>query len=154
MNQTFKEDDRDKLWATLEAKIQNRAKKKDSEFVLVGKWKKFLREQDGFKIFEVDGEWVRNNLSVIFEHGGHGYVFEFISLSEIWVETHHPKDCGCKDVREDRKISQQYSDSVVIHEITEFKEMEKGLNYWEAHQIAQKKELDAGLLKDPYTEVN
>jgi hypothetical protein len=83
-------------WIDLESDIASRAKKKDRRFVLSGKWKKFVRKEKRLKIYAVDGEWVRNNLSIIFGHGGHGYVHEFIPLDEIWVATHHFPRCGCE----------------------------------------------------------
>ena len=153
MKLKFKKDKRDKLWADLEIDIQKRGKKKDKRFVLTGKWKKFVRKQDGFKIFAVDGEWVRNNLSVIFGHGGHGYVHEFIPLNEIWVATHHFEGCECRNVKKGQKASQQYFDSTTLHEIAEFKEMKKGMSFWKAHQIALQKETEAGSLKDPHLEL-
>ena len=153
MKKNPKKDTRDKFWAVLEAKIQQRAPKKDKKFILAGEWKKFLRQQEEFKIFEVDGAWIRSNLSVIFNHGGHGYVFEFIPMNEIWIGTHHPKDCECKNLRKNRKMSKQYFESTIVHEIIEFKEMKKGIKFWEAHLTALKKELSLGLLKNPYREI-
>ena len=149
----FKKDNRDKLWSELELKIQKRAKNKDKNFVLHGKWKKFVRKQDSLNVYSVDGKWIRNNLSVIFGHGGHGYAHEFIPNNEIWINTHHPDDCRCKNVKKGRKMSKEYFDSAVIHEITEFKEMKGGRSYWRAHQIALRKEKEAGMLKNPYREI-
>ena len=154
-----KKDTRDKLWAKLELEIQNRANKKDKNFVLFGKWKRFLRKHGGFKIYAVRGRWVRNNLSVIFGHGGHGYVHEFIPKDEIWISTHHYNEtplnkCGCRVSKKNQKVSKKYFDSTILHEITEFKEMRKGKTYWKAHQIALREEIRAGLLKDPYTEIH
>lgn len=149
----FKKDTRDKLWARLERDIQSRGRKKDKKCALSGKWKKFVRKQNGSKIYAVDGEWVRNNLSVIFGHGGHGYVHEFIPLDEIWVGTQHFDGCDCKNVKKNQKASRPYFDSTAIHEITEFKLMKKGMIYWRAHQIALQKEIEVGLLKDPHTEI-
>jgi len=141
MKLKFKKDNRNKLWAELELETQKRANKKDRGFVLNGNWKKFVRKQDGFKIFAVDGEWVRNNLTIIFGHGGHGYVNAFIPLNEIWVATHHFDDCGCSNIKKGQKFSQQFFNSVIIHEIAEFKEMERGKIFWKAHQIALQKEI-------------
>lgn len=149
----FRKDKRDKLWADIEIDIKRRGNKKDKKFILTGKWKKFARKQDGFKVFAVDGEWIRNNLSVIFGHGGHGYVHEFISLDEIWVATHHFEGCECRNVRNGQKASQQYFDSTSLHEIAEFEEMKKGMLYWKSHQIALQKEIEAGFLKDPHLEI-
>jgi len=150
MKLKFKKDNRDKLWKKLELQIQKRGNKKDKKFILAGPWKKFVKKQDGFKIFAVDGEWVRNNLSVIFGHGGHGYVHEFILLNEIWVATHHFKGCGCRNVKKGQKVSQQYFSSTALHEIVEFKEMKKGMSFWKAHQIALQKEIEAGFFKNPH----
>jgi hypothetical protein len=149
----FKADDRKYSWAELEQKIQKRAGDKDLTFSLSGKWKKFLRNQDGFKVYSVDGEWVRNNLSVIFEHGGHGFVHEFIPMDEIWVAIHHPKGCACKTHEDGQKMSENYSNSTVIHEIAENKEMRKGTIFWKAHQLAIEAEMRAGLLKDSYSDL-
>lgn len=154
-----KKDNRDKLWAKLELEIQSRANKKDKSFIPSGKWKRFLRKQDGFKIYAVDGKWIRNNLSIIFGHGGHGYVHEFIPKDEIWINTHHYNEtpmnkCGCRVSKKNQKVSKQFFNSTVIHEITEFKEMKKGKTYWKAHQIALQEEVKLGLLKNPYTEID
>ena len=154
MVKNYKKDTRSKFWAKLELEIQKRGNKKDKTFVLSGKWKRFVRKQEGFKIYSVDVYWVKNNISVIFDHGGHGYVHEFIPKDEIWVSTNHFDGCNCKNIVRDQKVSKNYFDSTVIHEITEFKEMKKGKGYWESHQIALQKELDIGLLKDPYTEID
>ncbi|OGN05925.1 MAG: hypothetical protein A2746_02390 [Candidatus Yanofskybacteria bacterium RIFCSPHIGHO2_01_FULL_44_22] len=147
-----KKDTRDKLWKKLEAEIQERAADKDRNFILRGSWKKFIRKQGGLKVFQVDGEWVRNNLSAIFGHAGHGYVHEFIPLNEIWVGIRHPAKCVCRNVEKNRKMSQRFSDSAVLHEITERKEMRRGMIFWKAHQVALQKEKEAGLLKDPFSE--
>jgi len=154
----YKKDNRDQLWVKLESEIQKRTNKKDKKFVLSGKWKRLLRKQGSFKIFAVDGAWIRNNLCVYFSHGGHGYVHEFIPKNEIWVSTHHYDEgseiarCSCRVKRRNRKVSKDYFESTVVHEITEFKEMKKGKSYWKAHQIALEKERKLGLLKDPYTD--
>lgn len=148
----LKKDNRNKLWAELEVDIQKQGKKKDKNFILRGAWKKFVKKQDGFNIYAVHGEWVRNNLSILFGHGGHGYVHEFIPNSEIWVVTHHFKECGCHGVRKDKKISHRFFNSTALHEITEFQEMRRGEIFWKAHQLALQQETKAAILKDPYTE--
>ena len=134
---------------TLEKDVQKRADYKDRTFSVQGSWKKYLRQQDGFTVFAVDGEWVRNNLSVLYGHGGHGYVHEFIPMNEVWVSTHHYKkisyDCGCTRSK-GGVVSPTFFNEVVIHEIAEFKEMEKGSPFWKAHKIAtavEKKDITA-----------
>lgn len=147
------DDTREKLaWGDLELKIQKSALKKDGKFILRGKWKKFVRKQNGFKVYKVDGEWVRNNLLWDFEHGGHGFVHLPVPMDEIWVDVRHYEYCPCLNVGKDRKMSEKCFESTVIHEIAEFKEMKKGMIYWDAHQVALQKEREAGILEDPYIE--
>lgn len=157
MKQTTK-DNRDKLWAKIELDIQKRGNKKDKNFRLTGKWKKFVRKQGGFKVYAVDGTWIRNNLSVIFGHGGHGLVHEFIPLNEIWISMRHYSEtkwnkCPCRNIKKNQPVSKNYFDSCTVHEITEFKKMKKNLPYWTAHNMALEKERELGLLPDPDTEI-
>lgn len=158
MNANLKKDPRDKLWARLEANIQTRASKKDRHFKLSGPWKKFVRRQNGFKIYAVDGTWIRVNLSVIFGHGGHGLVHEFIPLDEIWIARRHYWEnpwsfCDCKGVKDRQPVSRNWFDSCVLHEIDEFRTMKKSSPYWPAHRQALKKEKRWGLIKDPFSDV-
>ena len=140
------------FWREIEKDVQARALLKDPTFRLNGPWKKLIRvDEEGFKIFKVDVFWVRRNLNVTFGHGGHGFVYEFIPLDEIWSSSIHSL-CICTNVEEGQPVSDEFFDSCTLHEITEFKEMKAGLEYWEAHQISLQAELDAGFLKDPYAE--
>jgi len=147
------EDDRPgaELWNRLEFLIQQSALEKDKDigFLLPKIYKKFEREQDGFKVYRVNGPWIHKNLSVVFGHGGHGYVHEFIPHGEIWMaEAHH--NCRCqenfKNEQGNHPLSQGYFDSTVLHEITECKLMSKGLIYWAAHNIALETERRAAFL--------
>jgi hypothetical protein len=128
---------------TLEKDIQSRGWNKDKTSVITGPWKKHINQVNGFTVYAVDGEWVRNNLSVLYGHGGHGLVHEFIPLNEIWISTHHYNnssyDCGCAR-NKGGKVTAKFFHDVVKHEIAEFKEMEEGTPFWKAHQIASKKE--------------
>ena len=150
------------FWMDVEDEVQRRAKKKNLNFSLTGplarRWKRFVREEDGFKIYAVKGETVRNNLSVIFGHGGHGYVHEFIPLDEIWVDTHHYAclgGCGCDNLkRKNQLVSSKYFESTIIHEKTEFWLMAKGIIFYQADQIARREEIKMGLLPDPTSEVD
>ena len=148
----FKKDNRDKVWASLERDAQIRASHKDRRFILSGSWKKFVKKQDGFKVYRVNGEWVRNNLSVIFGHGGHGFAHEFIPVGEIWVSNKHWGNCGCKNVKKNKNMSDNFFKSTTLHEIVEAREMKKGTIFWKAHQIAVIAEIEAKILKDPYSE--
>jgi len=150
-------DKRNKLWRLFEKKIQQCAARKDKGFVLEGKWKKFIREESGYKIFAVDGRWVTANLCVYFAHGGHGLVHEFIPMDEIWVTSHHYNEeedavfsCICETKSKGQKCSKNFFESTIVHEIVECEEMKKGNNYWKSHQIALAKEREIGLLVDPF----
>lgn len=145
-------DTRDQCVQDIEAKIHESATQKDPSFILSGPWKKFIEEREGVKIFAVNGDWVYTNLSVIYHHGGHGLVHEFIPLDEIWVGTHHVH-CQCKNVKVGQPVSDKYFQSTVWHELTELREMKSGESYWEAHQKALQAEIELGLLKDPFADV-
>jgi len=152
-------DNRKLKWDDLEDDIQVRSQKKDKKFKLGGKWKRFKENREGFKVFTVDGEWVRNNLSVIFGHGGHGLVHEFIPHDEIWIASHHYNikglngesvKCGCN--KGNQKVSDEYYDSCAIHEIAENIMMKtKKMNYWTAHNISLDIEEQIGLI--PHDEI-
>jgi hypothetical protein len=145
------------LWNKLEDEIQRRSKRKDHSFKLSGRWKTFIREQDGCKIYAVDGEWIRSNLCIYFGHGGHGLVHEFIPLDEIWISTHHYHEgrsglvrCGCKKDSKNQTVSENFFESSIIHEFFELNLMKKGKKYRVAHNMANHKEIEIGLIPDPY----
>jgi frataxin-like iron-binding protein CyaY len=138
-------------WKDMEKDIQKVSNNKDKKFVLKGKWKKYVKTINNYKIYAIDQKWINNNLSVTFHHGGHGLVHEFIPLDEIWISTHH-YNCKCKKVSKDKNVSKRYFESTLIHELVEVKLMKKGMNYWQAHNVALQKELSLELLPNPYTE--
>ena len=150
------------FWMDVEDEIQKRAPRKDPKFSLTEplcrNWKKFIRKEEEFEIFAVNGEKVRNNLSVMFGHGGHGLVHEFIPLNEIWVDMRHYVclgGCDCDNLkRKNQLVSQAFFDSTVLHEKTEFLEMNKEKCFYEADQIARQAEMRIGLLEDPATEID
>lgn len=125
------------FWKEIEKSIQLRGYKKDKSFKLLGNWKHYRGYYESFIIYEVDGEWIRNNLSIIFGHGGHGLVHEFIPLNEIWIESYHHKNkfyqCSCKNVKKTVRVSNKFYKETIKHEIVEFLEMLKGIPYWKAH---------------------
>lgn len=146
-------DDRKITWAEIEADVQQAGHQKDPSFRLAGDWKRYVHTlDDGVKVYAVDGSWVRNNLSIIFGHGGHGLVHEFIPLDEIWVSDKHQESCDCRNMRPDLVLSQNYFDSTVLHEHVELKAMMDGDDFWTAHQKALAAEVAAGILDDPFTE--
>jgi len=160
MKNKIPHDLRNNLWAAMEKEAQKNARMKDKLFILSGPWKKFVRKTNGYKVYRVNGSWVRHNLLFYFGHGGHGMVHEFIPLNEIWISTHHPHEgkgsianCACKLRRKGQKMSLNYFNSTALHEITECNQMKKGKIYWAAHNIALKAERNSGLLKNPYSDL-
>ena len=147
----FKKDKRKFTWSELEKEIQQRSACKDPSFRLIGPWKKFLRVQDGYSVYEVDNEWINNNISIQFGHGGHGCVHEFIPMDEIWVSKCH-LSCECKNAYSGSPMSPKFRDSTILHEIKENKEMKKGEDFWVAHNMALEEEIKAALITTPYTE--
>ncbi len=115
----------------IDSAVRSRWDKKDKHLEIEGLEKKFLGEKDGFRVYEVDGEWIRNNIDVGFGTGGHGLVHSYIPMDEIWVWPVEEK-----------------SWSIAAHELIEFKLMkEKEMKFKEAHKETTK--LTAGLsLKD------
>jgi len=105
----------------LEREIQQRSKYKEKIVIISGtkNWKNYLFNIEKFQIYEVDGEWVRNNLCCYFGIGGHGRVHEFIPNNEIWIAKNHA------DIEEMSRT--------ILHEINEYKKMKK-LPYFQAHQ--------------------
>lgn len=152
-------DTRNEVWGRMEKNIQLGTGRKDKSFILSGKWKKFVRNQAGYKIFRVDGSWIRHNLCFYFGHGGHGFVHEFVPANEIWVSSHHPYEgrgamanCVCKLNKKGQKMSENYFNSTALHEIAEANEMKRGKTFWKAHQMAVEAEIKAGILKNPYSD--
>ena len=108
----------------IEKDIQERSSKKDPRLEIGGLEKKYITNYKGFKVYEVDGEWIRNNLDVIFGSGGHGRVHTFIPNDEVWIA---------------RGYSADYQARCIIHEANEYGKM-TNLPYWHAHQNSQKEE--------------
>ena len=98
--------------------VRSRWHLKDSDLEIKGLDKKLIEERDGFKIYEVDGEWIKNNLDVGFGTGGHGLVHSYIPLDEVWVWP----------VKENKW-------SIALHEMIEYNLMKnEGLKFEEAHK--------------------
>ena len=133
------------FWKEMEKQIQLRGKNKDRNYKLTGFIKEFVREYKGIKIYLVDGEWLRNNICVVFGHGGHGLVHEFIPLDEVWIDYRHYYSkkyrCSCRDLKTNENINEKYFNETMWHEGTEIIEMKKGIPYWRAHITATKAEV-------------
>lgn len=102
----------------IDASVRSRWNLKDKDLKIEGMKKDFVGEKDGFRIYEVDSDWLRNNIDVGFGTGGHGLVHVYIPLDEIWVDP-----------------STETKTSLILHEMLEFRIMkEKAWEYKEAHK--------------------
>jgi len=89
--------------------------------------KKYMRTEDGMKIYLIDGEYFRDNLDIDFTVGGHHWVYPFIPRDEVWLDeayTTEPKEV----------------EYFIAHELEELKHMKKGMRYEDAHALANKLE--------------
>ncbi len=116
----------------VEKDIQDRSSSKDKGLKIKGLKKDYIFDQGKFKIYEVDGEWIRNNLYVNYGTGGHGKVHSFIPNNEVWIE---------------KNKKSEYKARTIIHEINEFKKMNK-LPYYHAHKNSMKVENNSSQLKE------
>ncbi len=80
---------------------------------------KLLKVIDGVKIYLVDGELVRDRITIEYTMGGHHYRYPFIPEDEVWIDNAMDKD----DI-----------EATIIHEMHERTLMKyKGLSYSTAH---------------------
>jgi hypothetical protein len=73
------------------------------------------------KVFLVDGMFIRNNIDDDFTLAGHGLVFDYIPKNEIWLE---------------HTIDKEELSIVLAHEMSERMIMKGGLEYDQAHELA------------------
>lgn len=95
--------------------------------------KKLIMKIKDTKIYLVDGEEVRNKISVDFTMGGHGYVYDYVPEDEIWIE----------DLKSgfDKKAT-------MYHELIERYIMKKyNMDYEPAHQLSTKLEYEMRKLR-------
>jgi len=83
--------------------------------------KRLIASVDEFKVFLVDGEFVRNNLEIDFTMGSNPHVSSFIPRGEVWL---------------DDRLSDNDILALIYHEICEARMMGKGMTYEEAHAAA------------------
>jgi hypothetical protein len=86
---------------------------------------KFIGRRNGFRIYLVDGQKIRDRVKIDFTMGGHHWVYSFIPKNEVWI---------------DSRLSQKDIDALVVHEITELNLMKKGVPYQLSHWEANRKE--------------
>ena len=119
----------------IDTAVRSRWHLKDKKLDIGGLPKELIGKKDGFKIYEVDGEWIKNNLDVGFGTGGHGLVHSYIPMDEVWVWP----------VTENKW-------SIALHEIVEFNLMKKEeMKFKEAHK--ETNELTEGIKDKQHTNI-
>ena len=78
-------------------------------------WKKL---ESGLSVWIVNGRLVRSAFDIDFTAGGHDHVYEFIPSNTVWI---------------DDAIQEDERGFVLLHELHERNQMEKGLDYDKAH---------------------
>jgi hypothetical protein len=79
-------------------------------------WKKL---ENGVTVWVVNGRLVRSAFDIDFTEGGHDHVYEFVPENEVWI---------------DDAIEEEERGFVLLHELHERNQMEKGMPYSQAHQ--------------------
>ena len=77
-------------------------------------------------VWLVDGRKVRDHYDIDFTEGGHGLVYDWIPKNEIWI---------------DDDLNPSERKYVLAHERFEWKKMDQGMEYDDAHEAASKAEL-------------
>jgi hypothetical protein len=96
--------------------------------VYVRKYLTIKDNKDIVKVYLINGEVVRDLYKTDYVEGGHGYVYEWIPLDEIWV---------------DAKVKADEIPVIILHEYLERILMKfKGFPYVRAHNAALKVEFD------------
>ena len=78
-------------------------------------WKKL---ENGISVWIVNGRLVRSAFDIDFTAGGHDHVYEFIPTATVWI---------------DDAVEEMERGFVLLHELHERNQMEKGLPYSRAH---------------------
>jgi hypothetical protein len=84
-----------------------------------------LGEVAGLQLFSVDGDYVKDRLDPDFVEGGNYMRYAYIPQGQVWI---------------DRNVEQHDWPPILLHELTETKQMEKGRSYDEAHKQANEYE--------------
>lgn len=84
---------------------------------------KELGEIEGYRIFRVDGTWIRDNVDVDFVAGGNCARYKYVPDGEVWIEN----DLSDKDAA-----------ATIVHEVVECDAMLDGQSYEETHAFAGK----------------
>lgn len=88
-------------------------------------WRRF----QGVLVYIVNGLTVRNEIDIDYVAGGHGYVYNYIPVGEVWI---------------DNDVSPEERPYVLLHELVEMQLMrDYGMEYDQAHEEANGVEQNA-----------
>jgi len=87
--------------------------------------KEYLRTEDGYKIYLVDGDALIKRYGLKYFWGAHGYYFGFIPKNEIWVR------------KEGENMTKEDIEITIKHELVEAKAMANGVPYRQAHSLSE-----------------
>jgi hypothetical protein len=82
-------------------------------------------EKFGLHIFLVDGQLVRDKIDLRFCAGGHSEVYAYVPDHHVWIDN--------------ASMPREWN-FYMLHEVHEFRDMENGLKYPDAHRIASRVE--------------
>ena len=85
-------------------------------------WKKL---ENGISVWIVNGRLVRSAYDIDFTAGGHDHVYEFVPTATVWI---------------DDAIEEMERGFVLLHELHERNQMEKGMSYSQAHAESSRME--------------
>ena len=87
--------------------------------------KHLLGVMNGYKVYLVNGTYVRDHYDINFTMGSHGQADKFVPKDEVWI---------------DDELSEFERESLIRHELHEAELMKDGMSYEKAHESACKVE--------------
>ena len=127
---------------------------------------KLLVTIKNISVWQVDGNYIRNNKDVNFTNSGHHYTFAYIPKNEIWIDkdfSKHDKPlkiCSKSKTKKEKCTDVSVDEDLLISQaMNERKMMKNGMSYLPALDIASKaakkerKERNNISLKDTYNHV-
>jgi hypothetical protein len=85
--------------------------------------KEFLFDYKGYKVFDVDGNYVRNNIDIDFNGGGNPSRYQYVPDDELWIE----------------KLSNNVETDIMGYTVHEYVECERMKNMGETYEVAHDK---------------
>lgn len=87
---------------------------------------KLLKTLGSIKVYIIDGKWARREKDIDFTDGGTNAKYDWIPKGEVWIDNGQEKD---------------EIDYVIMHEMTEYRLMNRGFDYDHGHEEANRAEM-------------